>query len=340
LPTAASPQPSDAFAGLTYRLALPADWIVLGSSSYDATIDGVPDVTAWLERLGLVGPNAFRAYEPLPGATGLRLAVNPRSTSGPSLLDDAGAISALPGVTDEPNGDLVPVGEMAKATRFRWTQSIDWGSGSPSARICVGYSVMSEFDPVYVVFSYPAETDRLADVEAMIASLEVLGNPSLPPGATPTASPTPFDKEGSPAPNPTYHSDVALEALLPDDVDGVALVKESRTGEQLGMTDNDPILKPFGKHPADFARASASSTQPPMLAVGVTRLRGIPGAQLQAAMLAAIPDAKVSRSTLGGRPVTYVEYGAWPVWFYATGDYVFQLVADEATVASVVAVLP
>ena len=271
LPTVASPTPSDAFAGLTYRLDLPSDWIVPGSPSYDATIEGVPDMAAWLEQLGLVGPNAFRAYEPRPDASGLRLAINPRSTAAPAPLENAASISALPGVTDEPVGDWVAVGETAKAARFRWTQSSDWGSGSPSARTCVGYSVVGEFDPVNVVFSYPAGTDRLADVEALMSSFEVLGNPvaSLAPGATPPPSPTPYDKYGSPEPQPTYHADPALEALLSDSVDGVALVKQSRTGEQLGMTDHDPMLEPFGKQPADFASATASSTQPPMLLVGV-----------------------------------------------------------------------
>ena len=342
VPSVATPSPSDAFAGLTYRLTLPADWIVLGSSSYDASLDAVPDVAAWLERLGLVGANAFRAYEPLRGATGVRLAINPRSPWGPTTLEDSAAIAAFPGVTDEPIGEYVAVGEMAKGARFRWTQSIDWGSGSPSARTCVGYSVMGEFDPVYVVFSYPAETNRLADVEAVIASLEVLGNPavSLPPGATPSPSPTPYDKYGSPAPMPTYHGDLTLEALLPDRVDGVALTKESRTGDQTGLWDDYPMLKTFGKHPADFATATASSTEPPMLTVWVARLRGVPADQLQAAMLEMMPGVKVSSASLAGRQLTYVEEGAWPVWFYATGDLVFQIVADEATVAKVVALLP
>ena len=57
-------------------------------------------------------------------------------------------------------------------------------------------------------------------------------------------------------------------------------------------------------------------------------------------MLKTMPDAKVSRSTVGGREVTYAEYGAWPVWFYATGDLVFQIVADQTTLEKVLAVLP
>lgn len=348
VPAATLSQPVDAFADLTYRLDLPADWIVLGASSYDATLDSVPDVAIWLKQLDLVGSNAFRAYEPKPGAAGLRLAINPPSTWNPAPLQDAGAISALPGVTGEPVGDMAPVGVVAKASRFRWTQSIAWGSGSPSARSCVGYFVMGEFDPVNVVFSYPAETDRLAEVEALMATFQVLGNPvvSLPPGVTPAPTPTPYDKWASTepmSPMPTNHADPALEELLPNSIDGRTLTKESRTGEQMGMTDADPILTAFGKHPSDMASASATATpavnQPPIL-IGVERLRGVPADQLLAAMLKSIPADEVSRTSLDGRQVTYVVHGAWPVWYYATGDLLYGIaMADEATAAKVLAVL-
>jgi len=343
-PGAPSSQPADAFADLTYRLDLPADWIVLGSSSYDVTLDGVPDVANWLNQLDLVGPNALRAYEPLPGAAGLRIAINPPSPwrSALPVLRDAGLVATLPGVTGEPIGDMVGIGVAAKGTRFRWTQTLDWGSGTPSARTCVGYEVMGEFDPVNVVFSYPAETDRLADVEALMASFEVLGNPvaSLPPGVTMPPSPTPYDKYGSPAPMATFHGDPALEALLPDSVDGVALTKESRTGVQMGLTDNDPFLAPFGKHPADLASASAVATQPPMLMVNVVRLRGVAADRLLAAALESVPGDAVSHVSLGGRQVTYVTYGAWPVWYYATGELLYGVAGLEETAAKVLAGLP
>ena len=78
--TAAAPAATGAgaFAGRTFRLDLPADWAVLGTPAYDGTIDATPDVAAWLEALDLAGSNAFRAYEPVAGAGGLRLADQPR----------------------------------------------------------------------------------------------------------------------------------------------------------------------------------------------------------------------------------------------------------------------
>lgn len=350
-PSGAAASESDLFADLTYRLDLPADWIVLGSSSYDAGLDAAPDVAGWLRQLDLSGPNSFRAYEPLPGAAGLRLAIKPSTTwnsATPGPLQDGSALAALSGVAAGPVGDLVPVGANAKASRFRWTQTLDWGNGSPSTRNCVGYVVMSEFDQVNVVFTYPAKTDRLAEVEAMMDTFVVLGNPvvSLPPGVTPAPTPTPFDKWASVAPTSSTtanHGDPSLEALLPDSIDGRTLTKESRTGEQMGMTDANSILATFGKHPSDLASATATAmptANQAMLMIGVERLRGVPADQLLVATLKLMPDAKVSLTSRGGHQVTYVMYGAWPVWYYATGDLLYGVVGAEEDVAKVLAVLP
>ena len=346
VPPGTAPPAADAFAGLPFRLDLPATWIVQGSAAYDPAIDAGPDVAAWLKGLDLEGQSAFRAYEPLPDAAGLRLAINPLLTWNPSPLQDEAAIAGLDGVTGKVSSDVLATGATWKAFGYRWTQEIDWGDGSPSARTCVGYFVMAEFNPVNVVFSYPAESDRQAEVEAIVATFEVLGNPvvSLPPGVTPTPSPTPCDKYGSPGPMPTFHADPALEALLPDSVDGRAVTKESRTGVDMGMTDGDPLLAAFGKRPADWATASGMAMptpDKPGFSVGVYRLRGVPAELVLAFQLKQMPDAKVSQVSLGGREATYVESGAWPVWLYATGDLLYGVgLADEATAARVFAALP
>lgn len=343
-PSGSAASRSDPFASLTYRLDLPTDWIVLGSSSYDARLDTAPDVADWLKRLELSGPNSFRAYEPLPQAAGLRLAINPSTTWDsltPGPLRDGTALAALPGVTGEPIGDIVAVGVAAKGGRFRWTQALDWGNGLPSARNCVGYAVWGEFDQVNVVFSYPAGRDRLAEVEAMMATFEVTGNPvvSLAPGATPTPSPTPYDKFASASPMSPSHADPELEALLPDSIGGVPLMKTSISGEQMGFTDADPLLSRFGKHPADMASATATLSNPALI-IGVERLRGVPANQLLAAMLEGLPSGATASRTLGGHQVTYVASGASPAWYYATGELLYGVAGAEQDVAKALATLP
>jgi hypothetical protein len=339
-----APTPGDPFAGLPYRLDLPEDWVVLASDAYDASLDTAPDVADWLKQLDLIGPNAFRAYEPLPGGVGLRIAINPstRNATTPGPLQDGSVLAKLPGVTAEPEGDWVPIGAVDKGSRFRWTQTLDWGSGSPSARTCVGYVAMGQYDPVNVVFSYPAATDRLADVDALMASFEVTGNPvvSMAPGTTPTPSPTPFDKFASTEPMQVTHNAPELEALLPDSAGGLALSKQSSRGDLAGMTATDPILARFGKQPSDYAAAQASPNQPPLLIIAVERLTGVAADDLLAAKLKLMPDAEVSRVQLGGHAVTYVMYGAWPVWYYPSGSLLYGVAGLEDRVAAVLQTLP
>lgn len=344
-----TPTPSsatDAFAGLPYRLDLPPTWITLGSDAYDSRLDSTPEVRAWRAALGLDGQNAFRAYEPLAGAVGVQMAVNPQRTWNPSPLQDEGLVAALPGVTGEVSSDVVATGRDWKAFGYRWSETIDWGSGTPSARDCVGYFVMVDPNPANVVFCNPVGTDRVAEVEAIVATFQMTGTPvfSLPPGATPTPSPTPFDKNATPAPSIAVHAVPELEALLPDTLDGRAVAKESETGVVRGMTDDNPLLAEFGKHPADFEIAQGNvlpgATKPAAI-LGVTRLLGVSGDRLLAATLKSMPDAKVSQVTLGGHRVTLVEYGAWPVWMYATGDFLYSMgLGGEARAAEFFAPLP
>lgn len=348
-PTAPAPSVEEGgpFAGRTYRLDLPADWVVVDTPAYDETIDATPDVAAWLDALDLAGSNAFRAYEPVPGAGGLRLYVNPaspwREANDHPLRGDLQ--EKVSGVTDEPIGEMVPLAGAGKGTRFRWTQEIDWGSGAPSARSVAGYDVFGELDAVYVVFTWPAETDRLAEVDALMQTFEVTGTAvaSLPPGVTMPPSPTPFDKlnpPSEPPPTPAPHAAPELEALLPDRVGDVALLKSSQTGVEMGLAADDPILQQFGKQPADIASATAMPARPPLLAVGVTRLRGVSAADLLAAQLSQVPAEAVSETSLAGRPATYVTYGAWPVWYLAAGDLLYAIVGTEEQAAEVAAALP
>ena len=209
----ASPGRADPFAGLPYRMDLPTDWAVRGTPAYDGAIDASPDVATWLKGLDLEGQNAFRAYEPLPGATGLRVAIKALQTGNPSPLQEEGAIAALPGVTGgspatcwRPDATGRPSG--IGGTR-RWTGATDLAS----ARTCIGYFVMVD-NPVNVVFCYTAATDRAREVDALVSTFVVLGNPvfSLPRARRRrlrqrrTTSSRPRIRRRSPTPTPRWRS--------------------------------------------------------------------------------------------------------------------------------------
>jgi hypothetical protein len=121
---------------------------------------------------------------------------------------------------------------------------------------------------------------------------------------------------------------------------GIVLGKSSWTGEDQGMTDADPLLASLWKTPVDYLGADAWSSEPPLFGVGVQQVRGVSGEELLAAKLEQMPDAKVSEATLSGRQVTYVEYGAWPVWYYPTGDLLFGVVGLPERVAEALSLLP
>jgi hypothetical protein len=223
---------------------------------------------------------------------------------------------------------------------------MDWGDGGPERRDCVGYFVMLDPNPVNVVFCYPTGTDRGEEVEAIVATFEMTGTPvfSPAPGETPGPEPTPFDKGGSLEPVAPVHAVPELEALLPDALGGRPVEKESMTGADSGATPDDPVLAAFGRQPSDLEMA-LGTVKPgdgqPAAVLAVRRLQGVPGDALLAAMLDAMPEAKVSEVSVGGREVTYVEYGAWPMWYYASGDVVYGAgLAGEAAAAEFFASLP
>jgi hypothetical protein len=327
------------FAGRTYGLDLPAGWVRSDSPAYDRAIDSSPAVAAWLNRLDLLGQNDFRAYEPMPAAGGLRLAINPvapwRQPEG-SIFQAQQNIEALPGTRAGSVSSVWVATDVGKGFGYEWIEELDWGGGTASARSCIGWAIYTEFEPVNVVFSYPAGTNPAVDIKTLMASFRVTGNPtwSLPPHVTMPPSPTPFDKEHwTPGPVPTYHSIPDLEVLLPDAFEGRSLWKQSRTGEESGLSPDNPLLAWLDKQPADYETAQATANTAPLLLIAVVRVRGVSGEQLLTAVVKTTPSAQVSTTRLVGRPVTVVRSGAWPVWYWPTGDLLYGVVAigeDEA----------
>jgi hypothetical protein len=147
------------------------------------------------------------------------------------------------------------------------------------------------------------------------------------------------------------HADPALEALLPDNVDGIALTKQSLTAPQI-VERPDPRLVSLGKEPADLTIALAGAyTGDRIITILAERLDGVSGDQLLAATLESMPGAPVSQTSLGGREVTFVTGGRLATWYYATDELLVQIqatgedpgegiLADEETAARILAVLP
>jgi hypothetical protein len=231
---------------------------------------------------------------------------------------------------------VVATGSDWKAFGYRWSESIDWGSGSPSVRDCVGYFVMVDPNPVNVVLCAPAGEDRAAEMDAIIASFRMTGTPvfSPAPGETPTPAPTPFDKFATPVP---FHGAAALEALLPDSLGDLPMEKESMTGVEAGMANGSQLLDALGKQPSDYTTARGivrPREQKPPAMFSVERVEGVAGEDLLAALVATasgVTASRASRVSLGGRDVTRIDVGGGlAYWLSASGDLVFGAVAEEA----------
>ena len=181
-------------------------------------------------------------------------------------------------------------------------------------------------------------------------------SPSASPAAatTPPAATSPSSPAGSPGAIPSFNADPALEAQLPNQIDGKTLQKLSFRGDtfaQVGGEDNEltALLQRLG-----------TSAQNLSLAVAVDPTGGV-SAQLFAIRLAGtdanrviqelINAAKsnnanvgVQQSTVGGKSVTTVtdptdEDGV--VYVYARGDVVFGTqTTDPATADKILRALP
>ena len=107
-PASAAPTPTstptstpvavDRFAGLNYRLGLPDDWMTTADEDYDYSFETGDEMQGWLTALGMLGQQAFRAYEPSHGGEGLRLAISPGGTLNDGLSPDliGGIVAAAP----------------------------------------------------------------------------------------------------------------------------------------------------------------------------------------------------------------------------------------------------
>jgi hypothetical protein len=172
----------------------------------------------------------------------------------------------------------------------------------------------------------------------------------------PTAGSTPVGAQArSAAPEPSAPGDTAslsgpLGDLVPDQIGGFTLRKETVAGPDIG--DLDPadaesfaaLLKNVDGSPESFSAVTALG---PGIAIAAMRMEGTDGGQLGDAMVgvvldAAEGDAPVADVTVAGKMVKRITPAdATPIHVYVIGEVMFVVQADDpALVEEALAALP
>ncbi len=184
----------------------------------------------------------------------------------------------------------------------------------------------------------------------------LLFRPAATPAPIAEASPpdggVPSDQP-SEAPAVESHAVVDLEALLPADVNGTTLTRESWTGDTVLGDDSwstsiTSFLTGKGKTAADLQASQAyDSTGNLDLSAGAFRVAGVAGTALRDAIIAAYkgdyPDLKVTTTQIGGLDVTSGDFGDGSVnsYWYVRDDVVFDIETSDSSIAgAALAALP
>jgi hypothetical protein len=128
---------------------------------------------------------------------------------------------------------------------------------------------------------------------------------------------------------PSFSTDPDLEAMLPDQLGGTAVRKQSVSGATFlatgmaGAAALEALLEDLGKSADDLSVGFGTTTAVTIIAY---RIDGIPAQQLFAgfeAALAAAPSATLTDATVGGRNVKVVTSPTETTYVYLGGDAVF-----------------
>jgi hypothetical protein len=170
--------------------------------------------------------------------------------------------------------------------------------------------------------------------------------------ASPTVEPLPTD-DASVEPPIESHDVADLEALLPPDLNGTSLTRESWTGDTILGDDSwstslTTFLTDAGKAPSDLQASQAYDAAGSLdMSAGAFRVAGIEGAALRDAMIAAwkgdYPDLKVATTKIGGLDVTTGDFGDGGVnsYWYVRDNVVFDIETSDLTIAqTALAALP
>jgi hypothetical protein len=170
--------------------------------------------------------------------------------------------------------------------------------------------------------------------------------------ATPSEDVLPTD-EASVEPPAESHEVPALEALLPGELNGTTLIRESWTGETILGDDSwstslTSFLTTKGKAAADLQASQAYDNAGSLdINAGAFQVVGVAGDALRDAIIAAwkgdYPDLKVGHTTIGGLEVTTGDFGDGGVasYWYVRDGLVFDIESgDPSIAAAALAALP
>jgi hypothetical protein len=185
--------------------------------------------------------------------------------------------------------------------------------------------------------SFPAATLAAAFVVSACGGTGPSTAPTIEPGPTddgalPTFAMPSLDLGSFAIPSfalPSFNSDAELEAMLPDTIGGVTVVKQSLSGQDfinLGMGGGEalePLLDQLDATVEDLSVGFGTAGQ---VVVFAYRIQGVPADRifqgLEAAMQAG-GGGEVSQQTVAGRQVTVVTAQGETTYIYLSGDVVF-----------------
>lgn len=183
-----------------------------------------------------------------------------------------------------------------------------------------------------------------------VAAIALRPAPAPEALASPTDAPAPTDElaptdDASLEPAVESHEVADLEALLPAELNGTSLTRESWTGDTILGDDSwsssvTTFLTTAGKTAADLQASQAYDSSGALdLSAGAFRVAGLDAAALRDAMIEAwkgdYPDLKVAHTTIGGLALTTGDFGEGAVnsYWYVRDGVVFDIETSDPLVA-------
>lgn len=177
-----------------------------------------------------------------------------------------------------------------------------------------------------------------------VAVMALRPTPAGEAAASPTDEPIPTD-DASLEPPVESHEATDLEALLPAEINGTSLTRESWTGDTILGDDSwsssmTAFLTGAGKTAADLQASQAYDAAGSLdLSAGALRVAGLDAAALRDALIDAwkgdYPDLKIAQTTIGGLDVTTGDFGEGAInsYWYLRDGVVFDIETSDPSIA-------